>query len=103
MSTPRSYELSLSSYPGARPPCSSTSIVKVATAPSTARRQCRYSEGCTRKSTGPCVPFTDVLGALARPPISPPPGSHWTRAILYKSLQLRQVQLPYCSCRRVNE
>src|SRR5260370_546607 len=51
ISTPRSYEFNFSLYPGRSPPSSATSIVKVATGPSNARRQCLYPEGSVSKST----------------------------------------------------
>src|SRR5262249_47596031 len=51
MSTPRSYELSLSSYPGLSPPSSFTSIASVATGPSKDSFQCLYFAGSVRKST----------------------------------------------------
>src|SRR5215467_1954857 len=51
MSTPRSYELSLSSYPGLSPPSSFTSIASVATGPSKDSFQCLYFAGSVRKLT----------------------------------------------------
>src|SRR5215470_7752514 len=61
MSTPRSYELSLSSYPGLRPPSSFTSIDRVATGPLNASFQCRYFAGSVRKSTR----IRSVVSAIA--------------------------------------
>src|SRR5438093_3254998 len=57
MSTPRSYELSFSSYPGRSPPSSLTFIASVAISPSMATFQCRYRDGSVRKSIG-CSVFS---------------------------------------------
>src|SRR5712692_3533101 len=61
MCTPRSEELSLSSYPGLSPPSSFTSMARVATGPLTESFQCLYFAGSVRKSTMMLVASSAML------------------------------------------
>src|SRR6516225_7154296 len=64
MSTPRSYELSFSRYPGRSGRSSWTAIVSRAMSPSIARRQWTYASGVLAKVTGSGF----VVVSKGRPP-----------------------------------